>query len=166
MPKVKLSRTLIQTQSPTRTRCQNFPQLNITPIPGSVPAVIDYLYREIATEAPFESIMGLSESNVAATFLAEDNGWWEFEGKKIHVQSSSILLSINRLHCPVDGKSFASGGLIGPVRALRLWSDGMIHCCTPAWHWSTCVIRTRRYHLITVKGMKSHADSGRLKGYL
>lgn len=55
---------------------QNFRWLSITnPTPGSVPAIIDYFYRVIVTEAPFESIMSLSEgSNVAATCLAEDNG--------------------------------------------------------------------------------------------
>lgn len=118
-------------------KMHNFPQFNITPIPGSVPAAIDYLYRVIALWKHNWPPRG---ANMAATFLAEDNGWWEFDGKKRIFRATLFFYGSP----PFSSwpKIFASGGRLGPVRTLRIERSTVTH---QVWHWSTFVIWTRCY---------------------
>lgn len=92
-------------------KIRNFLPVAYYPTPGSVPATIDYLYPVVATEGPFEGIMGLSEGySVAATFLAEDIRRCEFEGKKIMFKATAFLCGSPPLSG--DGKILASGGRV------------------------------------------------------
>ena len=49
---------------------RNFLPVAYYPTPGSVPAIIDYLYRVVATEGPFEGIMGLSEGSSRGNYFS------------------------------------------------------------------------------------------------
>lgn len=142
LDEVVLKGGLIQNVGPNaitdEDKMRNFLPVAHYPTPGSVSAVIDYLYRVVATEGPFEGIMGLSEgSNVAATFLAEDIRRCELDGKKSMFKAAVFFCGSPPLSG--DGKSLLLADVLDRP-ALRLHTYHVIGSNDPMLHASMALL--------------------------